>query len=814
MRDLQYALRMLLRSPGFTAAAVLCLALGIGATTAIFSIVNAVVLRPLPYRDPQRLVRLYTEFPTFPNGGLRRFWTSPPEFLELRRDLKSWSSLDAWTTSGINLGGGQEPVRLQGAYVSGGLLRELGVSPVKGRLLTPQDDTPQAPLTAVISFGVWQRVFGGDPGIMNREVKLNGAPCNIVGVMPEGFQFPPGEVDAAEVWAPLQINPASPGGRGSHFLYLLGRVRDGVSVERARQELSQYVNAEGAKASPNTHTFHPKFHPLVSYPLHDEVVGNVRPAMLTMLAAVVFVLLISCGNVANLLLARAEGRQREISIRTAMGADFGMLLRQFLTEGVLLSLFGAALGLLLATGGLRLIVRLNAGSIPRAAEIGVDWRVLLFTLGVSVATGISFGLAPLLHRFGKTVAESLKAAGGRTTASVEANRFRHAMAAGELALALVLLIGAGLMMRAFWKLQAVDIGMRPDHVLTMAIALPQTVYKENERVVQFWDQALQRVNALPGVTAATMLSGTPPIRPLNANDTQIEGFVQQEGGPRQNIDFYQVTGGRFLEATGARLIEGRVFDQRDGAAAPPVVVVNQTMARTYWSGQSPIGKRIRPGFRGPWLTVIGVVGDVKNAGIDKPTGSELFFDYRQTQGFGIRSALLCVRTRGEPLDLYRLVRGEVAAVDPNLPVAKVRTFEDIVEAANARPRFLTFLLSLFSGVALLLAALGIYGVMSYLVALRTNEFGIRMAIGAQRTDVLKLVLRQGLVLGTIGIAAGAMGALGLTGFLRGLLYGVDTFDPLTFAAMAGALAATVLLACILPARRAARVDPMTALRYE
>ncbi|MBV6434229.1 MAG: hypothetical protein IANPNBLG_04474 [Bryobacteraceae bacterium] len=814
MRDLEYALRMLRRSPGFTAAAVLCLALGIGSTSAIFSIVNAVVLRPLPYRDPQRLIRLYTEFPAFPNGGLRRFWASPPEFLELRRDLKSWASLDAWTTSGINLGGGREPVRLQGAFVSGGLLEELGVRPIMGRLLTPEDGTPQAPLTAVISFGAWQRVFGGDPGIVHREVKLNGAPCNIVGVMPSGFQFPPGEVDAVEVWAPLQLNPANPGGRGSHFLYLLGRLRDGVDAGHAREELVQYVNAEGSKSSPNTHTFHPKLHPIVAYPLHSEVVGNVRPAMLTMLGAVVFVLLISCANVANLLLARAEGRQREISIRTAMGADFGVLSRQFLTEGVLLSLFGAAPGLLLAAGGLRLIVRLNADSIPRAVEVGVDWQVLLFTLGVSAATGIFFGLAPLLHRFGKSAGDCLKAAGGRATAPVEANRFRQAMAAGELALALVLLIGAGLMMRAFWKLQATGIGMRPDHVLTMAIALPETVYKENERAVQFWEQVLQRVNALPGVTAATMLNGTPPIRPLNANDTQIEGFVQQEGGPRQNIDFYQVTDHRFLEATGARLIEGRVFDQRDGSGAPPVVVVNQTMARTYWPGQSPIGKRIRPGFRGPWQTVIGVVGDVKNAGIDKPAGSELFLDYRQTQGFGIRSAVLCVRTRGEPLDLYRLVRGEVAAVDPNLPVAKVRTFEDIVEAANARPRFLAFLLSLFSGVALLLAALGIYGVMSYVVALRTNEFGIRMAIGAQRADVLKLVLREGIVLGSAGIAAGALGAIALTRFLRGLLYGVDALDPFTFAAMAAALGVTVLLACFLPARHATRVDPMTALRYE
>jgi len=811
MRNFSYAVRMLLRSPGFTFAAVLCLALGIGATTAIFSVVNAVVLRPLPYRQPDRLVRTYTEFPTFPNGGLRRFWTSPPEWLDLRRETKSWESLEAFTTTGVNLGGGTEPVRVTAASISGGLLPMLGVSPIKGRLLTPQDDTPEATLTAVISHGAWQRVFGGDPNILTRDVKFNGRPCQIIGIMPDGFQFPPGEIDPPEVWAPLQINPASPGARSSHFLYLIGRLKDGVSIQQARQDFQRIEN-EHEKGS--GHRFHPKNHPLIAHPLHEEVVGNVKPAMLTMLAAVVFVLLIACGNVANLLLARAEGRQREISIRTAMGADTRALLAQFLVEGVLLSLLGAVLGLLFAFAGLRTIVTWNAGSIPRALEIGMDWRVLLFTLAVSIATGVFFGLAPLLHRFGKTVAESLKAAGGRTTASVEAGRFRRAMVVGELALALMLLIGAGLMIRAFWNLQAVETGLRSDHLLTMRIALPGQVYPENQRVVQFWDQLLKRVNGLPGVASATMIGGMPPIRPLNASDTQIEGWVEREGGPGQNIDYFQTAGDKFLESTGARLIEGRVFDERDGENAPPVLVINQTMANTYWPGQSAIGKRVRPGFRDPWRTVVGVVGDIKNAGVDKPAGTELFLPFRQTQGFGIRNGVLVIRTTAEPRGIVRAARAEIAALDSSLPVSQIRTMDDVMALANARPRFLTALLSIFSGVALALAALGIYGVMSYLVAQRTNEFGLRMAIGAQQGDVLWLVIRQGLILGVAGVGLGAAGAAALTRYLKGLLYGTDALDPATFLAMAGALTTVVLLACLLPALRATRVDPIRALRYE
>jgi len=814
MHEIRYAFRVLLRGKALTAAALICLALGIGVTTAMFSIVNTVVFRPLPYLEPERLVRVYTEFPTFPNGGLRKFWTSPPEFLDLRRETKSWESLEAWNVSGVNLGGAQEPERITTAFVSGGMLPMLGVSPIKGRLLTPADDKPDTGPVAVISYGLWQRMFGGDSNILTRQVKINGRDGTILGVMPDGFQFPPGEIDPPELWTPLQINPANPGGRGSHFLYLLGRVKAGVSVSQARQELDQLTNAYGEKASPNTHLFHPKFHPLVSSPLHDEVVGSVRPAMLALLGAVGFVLLIACGNVANLLLAKAEGRQKEISIRTAMGADNGALLRQFFLEGLLLSLAGAVLGLLAAYGALRLVVRLEAGSIPRAAEIGIDVRVLLVTLGVSVATGIFFGLAPFLHRFSASVSEALKSAGGRTTSSIGANRFRKAMVSFELALALVLLIGAGLMVRTFWKLQAVDSGLRAENVLTMRLAMHRSAYPDNQRLLQFWEQLLGRLNRLPGVEAATMLVGMPPIRPINANDTQIEGFVQREGGPRENIDYYQVIGDRVLEATGARLIEGRVPDERDGAAAPPVVVINQTMARIYWPGESALGKRIRPSFRDPWRTVVGVVADIKNAGVDKPAGTELFLPFRQVADFGLRGGLLFIRTRGEPKNLIPVVRGEIAALDPGLPISQVRTFEEVLGVAHARPRFLGALFTMFSAVALLLAAVGIYGVMSYTVAQRTGEIGVRMAIGAERADVLRMVLGQGMILGVAGVAAGAIGAWALTRFLSGLLFGVETVDPVTFAGMGAALAAVVLVACLFPARRATRVDPMVALRYE
>ncbi len=800
---------MLWNSAGFTAASIICLALGIGATTAIFSIVNAVLLRPLPYAHPDRLVRIYSEFPTF-----KKFWVSAPEFLELQKNAKSWESLEGWVNQGVNLAGSNEPIRVTASFVTGGLLQSLAVSPVRGRLLTPQDDAPSATVTAVLSYGLWQRAFGGDSGAIGRDILFNGRKCTIVGVMPKGFQFPPGETDPPEIWSPMQIDPANPGGRASHFVSVIAMLKPGASMYQARDEMKQLVEQWGAQNTMKRHMLSPKNHPIVMYPFQDEVVGGIRLAMLMLLGAVAFVLLIACVNVANLLLARAEARQREIAIRKSMGAQVWRLARQFITEGVVLSLAGAAAGLALAFAGLRLLAQANAVSIPRANEIGVDRTVLLFTLGVSLLTGVAFGLAPLAQILGANLHETLKAAASRTTASVASNRFRRALVVTEMALALVLLVGTGLMIRAFWKLQDVHSGIQPDRLLTMRVALPQAVYPDNARVRQFWTGVQQRMAILPGVESATVMSGLPPMRQINANDTQIEGWVQRDGGPIQNMDYWQNTGPRYFETMGIRLIEGRYFDDRDGEGAPGAVIVNQTTARAYWPGQSAVGHRVKPGFQGEWRTVVGVVEDVKNAGLDKPTGTELYIPTPQATGFGLRTGYAVIRTKGDPARMVGATRNVIHDIDSSLPVAAVRTMDDVLSAAQARPRFLTLLLTLFAGVALVLAAVGIYGVISYSVAQRTSEFGIRMAMGAGPRDVLGMVLGQGLMLGGIGVLIGAVGALALTRLIRGLLFGISSFDPLTFIVMAAVLTTVTLLACWAPARRATRVDPMVALRYE
>ncbi len=813
MTELRYTVRVLFKKPGLALAAIVCLALGIGANTAIYTVVNAVVLRPLPFKHPERLARIYTEFPSYgSSGGFHKFWMSTPELLDLRRLTNSWAALEAYTISGVNLSGGDEPVRVTAASITGGMLPMLGVAPQLGRLPGPDDDRFGAPLTLVLSDGLWRRAFGGTANIVGRQLKINGLGGTVIGVMPRGFAFPPGETDPPELWYPQQINPNNPGGRASHFQSVVGKLRPGITIQRAQSEFGRIMAEQGRNRTPNFHTFDPKFHTILALPYQGEVIGNVKTAMLVMLGAVAFVLLIACVNVGNLLLARAESRHHEIAVRKAVGASMWHLARQCLIEGFVLAIAGAALGLAVAWGALHLILAFNQGSIPRAEEIGIHWSVLVFTVGASFLTGIFFGLAPLAQFAGDSQ-EALKTATGRSTATRGAHSLRRLMVVSELALALMLLVGAGLMVRTFWKLQQVNVGLDPSRVITMRLALPQAQYAQIPAVRQLWTRLLERVNAIPGVRSAAVISGLPPLRPLNANDIQIEGYVKKPDGPDQNVDYDQAASPGYFEMLRIPIIEGRAFDARDGANANKVAIINLTMARAFYGNQNPIGRRIREDRDTPWYTIVGVAADVKNGGIDKPTGTELYFPYSQVDG-GIRALYLVIKTGGDPQGIVSTVRKQVADLDPSLPIAQVRLMEDVIAAANARPRFLTVLLTLFSFVALSLAAVGIYGVMAFMVAQRTREFGIRMAIGAVPADVLGLVLANGMRMGLAGVAVGAFGAFLLTRFIRQLLFAVQSFDPLTFLSTAALLTLVIAAACYIPARRATRVDPMIALRYE
>lgn len=815
--DINFALRMMQKNLGFTAAAVLCLMLGIGATTGIFTVVNAVLLRPLPYVHPDRLVRIYTEFPTFPNGGLHRFTISGPEILDLQGDTHSWASLDAWATTGANLQGETRPVRVTAARVGGGLLNSLGVAPIAGRLIADSDDKPGAPLVEDISYGTWKSVYGGDATAVGRDSTIDGRKVSIIGVMPPGFEFPPGAAqDPASVWVPLQLDPANPGNRGGHNYNLIGRLRDGVTAAQAQAELASLVNAYGAHHTAGVHSFDPVNHTIVSYPLQSEVVASVRPALLMLLGAVAFVLLIASVNVANLLLARAEARRREIAIRGALGAGTGRLARQFVTEGILLALFGAILGLGLAYAGVRLVQLTNAGGIPRADEITMDWHVLAFTLVTSILVGAVFGLAPLASLATSGIGSTLKDAGGSTTSAAGAQLFRRVLVVGELAMALVLLIGCGLMLQAFWKLQRVQTGMAPNRVITMRISLPGGIYSDRAKIASFWNLLEARITHLPGEKSGALVAGLPPVRNPNMNDTKIEGFVRRTGGPIENVDFYQSVSKDYFATMGIRLIDGRLFDQRDTANAPTAVIINRTMAETFWPNQNAIGRHLRvTADKNSWDTVVGVVDDVKNAGLDRPAGTELYLSLDQSAPFGNGEMYAVLQAQsGNPEVLTGEVRSLLNELDPSVALSDVRMMDDVVAAAQSRPRFLSLLLSIFSVVALAIATVGIYGVISYSVARRTKEFGMRMVLGAQGGDVLSLVMKQGVAMVIVGMAAGLIAAIALTRFMTSVLFGVAATDLRTFVSVTAVLASVALAACWIPAKRATKVDPMVALRHE
>ncbi|HEX6132476.1 MAG TPA: ABC transporter permease [Longimicrobiales bacterium] len=808
--DIRYAVRSLARSPGFALVALLTLALGIGANSAIFSVLNGVVLRPLPYDEPDRLVRVASRFPSL---GFDKFWISPPEYMELRERTRSLASFGAYRTGMTSVGGGDAPLRVVSAIATADLFETLGVPARVGRPFNAAEDVPGGENVVTLSYELWQSAYGGDPGIVGRNIIVNGRDARVTGVMPPGFDVADARV---EIWVPGQLDPANRQNRASHFLDVVARLADGATLEQARAELDVLVT-QWADMNPDTHVPTPDGHPMFLTDLQEDLIGGTRPALLLLLGAVGFVLLIACANVASLLLARAESRQKEIAVRAALGAGRGRLVRQFLTEGVVLSVMGGVLGLFLGYAGVRVLLATNPRGIPRALEIGLDANVLLFTLAVSIGTGLLFGLAPALHLTRRSVTQSLRDGTGRTTASGARQQVRRLLVVSEVALAVVLVVGSGLMLRSFAELRKVDPGFEPEGLLSFQLFLPAATYPEATDQAAFLDRLLDRMRAIPGVTAAAAMSGLPPRRDVNANDTEFEGFVPTEDGPAQNTDYWQFVTRDYLETMRIPLVDGRLFTYADEGGAP-VVLVNERLAQVFYPDMNPIGRRLRPPGDGiPWLTIVGVVRDVKQGGLEEETGTEVYFLFPQTArsvGFAPRSMNVVLRTDGEPLRLATAVREELRALDAQLPAANMASMEEVLADSVSGPRFITLLLSIFAAVALALAAIGTYGVMSYAVVQRRQEIGIRMALGARAASVLGMVLGQGFVVAAIGLALGIAGAFALTKLMSSLLFNVSTTDPLAFLGAPLLLALVALTACYIPARRATRVDPASVLKQE
>jgi putative ABC transport system permease protein len=810
LQDLKYALRMLKKNPAFTAVAILTLAVGIGANSAIFSVVNSVLLRPLPYRQPGQLVRVYSEFPTM---QLRKFWLSPPELVDIQREAKSWEALGAWAPGGLNVGTQNEPLRVTSAAITRSMIDVLGVQPERGRNFSEEEDRKGGPAVALISHGLWQKAFGGTSDIIGKQIQVDSATTTIVGVMPTNFAFPPGSNDQVDVLVPFQFDPANPGGRGNHFLSVIGRLKPGLSIQQAQSEMTSLMAAWKSEGR-SQHLLNPERHPVIMLGLHEDVVGSARKAVWLLMAAVGFVLLIACVNVANLLLARAESRHREFAVRLALGAGLKRMVRQFVAEGFVLVLIASVFGIALAFVGLKVLLLFAPDSVPRTDEIGVGLPVLAFTIAVAVLAVFLFGLAPLAQVSERNLANWIRGAGQRSIRG-GGQALRKSLVITEIALALILVIGSGLMIRAFWKLQQVNAGFDPAGVASFSLNLPAVKYKDPERL-QFVTALHEKLSSLPSVAAVSLATEIPPLRPIDANDTEIEGYQSTPDGPAENVDYWNTVGNDYFKTMKIRVLEGRTFEpQDDNPDALKVVVINQALAKRFWTG-SPIGRRVNPGFAEPkvWFTIIGVVEDTKNAGMDKPSGPELYFQARQVNQFLGPNVNFVVRARNDSAQLENSIRNAVREMDPSLPVYNLWSMNEVVSKSMVQPRFLALLLATFSGIALFLAAIGIYGVMAYSVAQRTQEIGVRMALGARPLHVLRLVIGQSLGMLFIGTVIGLAGAFALTRLMRTLLFEVTATDPLTYVSVIGLLIVVALLACYIPARRAAKVDPLIALRYE
>ncbi|HEY9285305.1 MAG TPA: ABC transporter permease [Pyrinomonadaceae bacterium] len=812
LQDLRYGVRMLAKKPGFTAVAVVTLALGIGANSAIFSVVNGLLLRPLPYRDSERLAIIWSHSP---GANVVQDWPSPGQYAAIKEQAASFEEIAIARGTSMNLAGQASAERVGIVQVSSNLFGVLGVRPALGRAFLPEEDAPGRPPAAILSHGLWQRRFGGDPNVINQTVTLNGQQGTVVGVMPAdfslGYDVMPtvGAVQQPDLLLPLPLDEERRAAQGDENYNLLGRLKPGATVAQAQAELDLAVRRL-EQQFPATYPPDRRFSFSVR-PLLEQVVGDVRPALLVLLGAVGCVLLIACANVANLLLARATVREREMAIRAAMGAGRLRVVRQLLTESVVLSCAGGALGLLVAFWGLDALRALDPGNIPRLQNVGMDARVLAFTFAVSMLTGVLFGLAPALRGSKINLNETLKE-GGRGTVGGGHRRLRNALVVSEVALSLVLLVGAGLLIRSFGRVQKVEPGFVPQGVLSMRLSSAGTSYA-GERSLTFYEELLGRVRALPGVEAA----GTASILPLGGGigwgSITIEGYVPTTGQSQIQADQRTASEGYF-EAMKVPLVAGRFFGAHDTKESAPVAIVDEHMARTYWPGADPVGKRIKRGGAdgdAPWLTVVGVVASVKQYALDADSRVTLYVPQRQSPS---GTMYVVARTSGDPAAAAASVAREVRAMDASVPIYDIKTMEQRLSESLARRRFAMSALGLFALVALLLAAVGIYGVMSYSVAQRQHEIGIRMAMGAQRRDVVWLVVGQGMVLAAAGVALGLAGALGLTRLMTGLLFGVTATDPVTFGGVALLLGAATLLACYLPARRATKVDPMVALRYE
>jgi putative ABC transport system permease protein len=809
-QDLRSGVRALARTPGFTAVAVLTLALGIGANAAIFSVTRAVLLAPLPYADPERTVAIWSRW-----TGWDKTWVSEAELLDYR-GAKSLRDVGAWSTTQANLTGtNAEPERVGAARVTPNVFTALGTRPLHGRTFTADEQVSGRDTVVILGHALWQRRFGGDPRVLHQRIRVDGRDLTVVGVMPKGFQLPTdyGEdfAEPTELWTPLTINPSSPE-RGNHGWYAAARLAPGATIAQANQELRAITSARtGEGAYPEAMRFE-----AFAASLDAEILGGVRPRLMLLAVAVGFLLLIACANVASLLLARAEGRVREVALRRALGAGHGRLITQALTESVLLSLAGAVCGLVLALGAVKLLASAAPGSIPRLGSAGVDSAVLLFALLLGTATTAFFSIAPIARLMRLNPVQSLKE-GGQSTPGAARQRVRHALIAAEMAIAVLLLVCAGLMIRSLWALQDVPLGFDARGVLTMRIALNEDSYPTNERIVGFFERLTAQVREIPGVTAAGAVRSLPLGATIGDWGLDVEGFIESPGRNAKG-DWQVVTPGA-LEALGERVVSGRGFTQADRGDALQVALVNETMARRYWTDGNPVGRRIRMSSDGdrPWITVVGVVQDVRHNGITTTVKEKFYRPHAQfpvSTGVAPNAMTLVVKTTGDPRALANPVRRAVAQLDPNLPVSAVRPMSEVVEDTMAPSRFTGLLLALFASLAVALAAVGIYGLLSYLVSQRTREIGIRMAIGASQRDVLSLVVRKGLLLTGAGVIAGLTLALGVTRLMRALLYGVGPADLATFVAVPAILLAVALAASYLPAARATRVSPLLALRSE